>query len=659
MDKLKKCYRKYLHNYIGICVVAAILLNLFIETLARQSAAGGLLWFLESPVVFLFNTLLIFVTLSFTMLFRHKAFALVMMSGLWVLLGVVNGVILGNRMTPFTTYDIMEIKDGFSLINTYFSTKQIVLFILGMVALILTIIILFRKLPVSREKIDYKRGVAVILLICGLATGGTLLATKAKLVDTHFPNLAYGYRDNGFVYCFLATWLAKGVGRPAGYSEEMIRGIFTDKELETTVPGRQIQDDKDRPNIVFLQLESFMDPSTVKGITLSKDPIPNYRKLMKDYSSGRLHVPSMGAGTANTEFEAMTGMNTKFFGPGEYPYKSIIVKKTCESIPYNLKEMGYSTHALHNYRAAFYKRNEVFVNLGYDTFTSLEYMSNISKTPKKWAKDYVLTGGIMDALRSSPGKDYIYAISVQGHGKYPTEEVLKEPKIRVLNAPSQELKWAWEYYVNQIYEMDDFVKQLLAELEKYDEKVIVVMYGDHLPAIDNVLEENLKDGRNTYQTDYVIWSNFKMDHKKKDYYAYQLGPEVLDRIGIHNGTFVTYHQKHQNSKTYMEDLKALQYDMLYGKRYIYKNVPPLKGTKMKMGVADITIEEVVQVGEKYYIKGRNFTEYSKINLDGKILDTVYLGPTILGLKEEVDPKDVSKMKVSQVEKDNKILSTTE
>ena len=78
-----------------------------------------------------------------------------------------------------------------------------------------------------------------------------------------------------------------------------------------------------------------------------------------------------------------------------------------------------------------------------------------------------------------------------------------------------------------------------------------------------------------------------------------------------------------------------------------------------MGVADITIEEVIQVGEKYYIKGRNFTEYSKINLDGKILDTVYLGPTILGLKEEVDPKDVSKMKVSQVEKDNKILSTTE
>ncbi len=106
-------------------------------------------------------------------------------------------------------------------------------------------------------------------------------------------------------------------------------------------------------------------------------------------------------------------------------------------------------------------------------------------------------------------------------------------------------------------------------------------------------------------------------------------------------------------------MKALQYDMLYGKRYIYKNIKPLATTDMKMGVADIKIDEVVQIGEKFYIGGKNFTEYSKINLDGKILDTVYPEPAILGLKEEVDPAEASKMKVSQVEKDNKILSTTE
>ena len=80
---------------------------------------------------------------------------------------------------------------------------------------------------------------------------------------------------------------------------------------------------------------------------------------------------------------------------------------------------------------------------------------------------------------------------------------------------------------------------------------------------------------------------------------------------------------------------------------------------MKMGVKTIKVDEVVKIGDEYYIKGQNFTEYSKISLDGKILDTVYLGPTILALKEKVDPEEAVNMKVSQVEKNKEVLSTTE
>jgi hypothetical protein len=80
---------------------------------------------------------------------------------------------------------------------------------------------------------------------------------------------------------------------------------------------------------------------------------------------------------------------------------------------------------------------------------------------------------------------------------------------------------------------------------------------------------------------------------------------------------------------------------------------------MKMGVREIKVEKVVEIGKKYYIKGQNFTPFSKISIEGKVLDTIFLGPTVLGLLEEVKPEDVSKMKVSQVEKNNEILSTTE
>ena len=81
---------------------------------------------------------------------------------------------------------------------------------------------------------------------------------------------------------------------------------------------------------------------------------------------------------------------------------------------------------------------------------------------------------------------------------------------------------------------------------------------------------------------------------------------------------------------------------------------------MKMGVKKIKIDKVVNVGGKYYIKGENFTEYSKVTLNGKALKTVYLGPTLLGLSESVELNDAAKMKVSQIDRSsNTIISTTE
>lgn len=221
-------------------------------------------------------------------------------------------------------------------------------------------------------------------MLCVIAAvfGISGLAIKFNVVDTYFPNLAYAYRDNGVPYCFINTWMNIGVSKPDDYSEDSIKSIFTEEELATTVGKTEGVSGDNKPNIIFIQLESLMDPLTLKDIEFSEDPIPNLRKLYSETSSGRLTVPSVGAGTANTEFESMTGMSLKFFGPGEYPYKNIMLESTCESIPYNLKQIGYGTHAIHNHRGVFYGRNEVFPNLGYDTFTSVEYMNNVGRTPK-------------------------------------------------------------------------------------------------------------------------------------------------------------------------------------------------------------------------------------------------------------------------------------
>lgn len=661
MEKLKTFCAKYFKNHIVTIFIVSILLVVLIETMARHSLIQSISFMVSSPLVFACNTAIVFALLSISMLFRRRFFATCMLSLVWIVLGTVNGIILSNRMTPFTVKDFANFKDGLSILENYFSVKTVSLAIVVLAVAVFLIVVLFRKLPKLDRKVHFKRTIASILVVFMGTLGIISMGMKVGVLDTFFGNLAYGYRDNGVVYSFMVTWVKTGIDRPENYSSHNIKAIFENKELGYDgiyTPGEDDNTNvKNKPNILFLQLESFIDPTLVEGLEYSKDPVPNFRKLTKEYSSGYLTVPSVGAGTANVEFEVMTGLSAKFFGPGEYPYKSILKEETVEATPYQLKELGYSAHAIHNHRGAFYFRNKVFANMGFDTFTALEYMNNVMKTPKNWAKDGILTEQIVTAMNSTKSKDYIYTISVQGHGKYPAEEVLENPEITVTKAQDEEQKWKYEYYVNQIYEMDLFIKELTDTLAAYDEDVVLVMYGDHLPALD-MTEESMKTGE-LYDTQYIVWDNFGMEKQDMDIATYSLTAEVLDRLDISVGMMTKYHQNYRGSQDYMTDLKALGYDMLYGKKFIYGEKNPYKTTDLQMGMKKIKVNEVVQIGEDFYIKGENFTEYSKISLDGKILETVYLGPTILALKEEVDPEDAVNMKVSQVEKNKEVLSTTE
>ncbi|MEE0796656.1 MAG: sulfatase-like hydrolase/transferase [Anaerovoracaceae bacterium] len=659
----KKLAVKFFHTSFAIGAIWAIALNLIIETLGRApttSIWGGIEFFFENPIVFLYNALIIYATLVIASIFRRRVFVFTLVTLFWLVIGIANGVILTQRMTPFTVKDLSILEDGITIVTNYMSTFQIVMIAAGAVIAIGLLVLLFIKGPKKKGEVKRKRNIIGVVLVIAMTFAVTTGMIRTEKVETFFGNLAYAYRDYGVVYCFVNTWLNTGISKPSGYDEEMMLSIFNEEELgdDNAMLLESKDVDEQYPNILFLQLESFIDPSHITSIELSEDACPNFRQLLADYPSGKLTVPACGAGTANVEFEVMSGLSVKFFGPGEYPYKSVLTEKTMETLGYDLKSLGYSTHAIHNHRAVFYNRNSVFANMGMDTFTSIEYMNDVEKTPKNWAKDNVLVGCITDALESTESRDMIYTISVQGHGKYPTEQVIEDPEITVTSAPSESIKWRYEYYVNQVYEMDQFIGDLTERLSEYDEPVVLVMYGDHIPAID-ITESDLEDG-DLYGTEYVIWSNFGLDGNDEDMYTYQLASHLMEMLDMQVGTVFTYQQNHKNSETYLDDLKAIGYDILYGDYYLYGGENPFEPTDMKMGVKDIKIEEIVQIGDKYYIKGQNFTEYSKITLNGKELKTIYLGTNILGVLEDVDPDDVDDMKVSQIEtKSSEILSTTE
>ena len=596
-----------------------------IEMISRRSFSAAWTYMTTKPLVFAYNAALIFTTSLIVYLFRRRCFWRVLISILWLLLGIINGVILSNRVTPFTGPDLHLLTDGMAVLNKYLPAWGVVLalILLGFFALLLLILLI--KAPKYKRKVKFRYDLLLVVVGAALFAGATQLALEKRILSNYFGNIAFAYEDYGYPYCLAVTIFDTGISCPRDYSEQEITRI---EKTEDNLPATN---EDSKPNIIFVQLESFFDPTLVEYLNISEDPIPNFRKLMKEYTSGYYKVPSVGAGTANTEFESITGMSLHYFGPGEYPYKSILKETTCESAPYVLKNLGYSTHAVHNNEANFYGRRSIFPNLGFDTFTSAEYMSEEEdKNPLGWTKDEILTDEIIKCLDSTEESDYIYTISTQGHGAYPEEQLIDDPEITVSGAETEAQNNQWEYYCNEIHEMDNFVKELTDALADYPEDVILVMYGDHLPTMGLTVED-LKN-KYLFQTQYVMWDNFGLEKKDENLAAYQMAAEVMDRAGIHEGTIFRYHQARRNTRNYQVDLETLQYDVLYGKKYSYDGESPFQRTKMRMGLYDVTLdsmEEISTVDHTYRIKGTNFTPSSQVKLNGEWYDTVYVNPTTL------------------------------
>lgn len=689
------------------CGLLALILDFFIEIMSRCSIFKAFAYIFTSPLIFLYNGLIIMSFLSLAVFFRRKTFAFSILSLPWIIIGITDFVLLRFRVTPFTGTDITLIKSALDIWQYYLKLYHLILIGIGIILLILGYIILFKKSKKFERTISFTK----LILFCVITICSTFAFTeigiKSKLLATNFGNISDAYHTYGLPYCFINSLINTGVDKPDIYSTEVVGTIVDAVEQGKVVTSSEIVNSEkvtaaptiteiptqtpteapmptptqiptivpspapsvttaceETPNIIMLQLESFFDPTRIIGVEFNEDPIPNFHALKEQFSSGFLSVPSVGAGTANTEFEIMTGMNLDFFGPGEYPYKTILQKKTCESIGYNLKNLGYSTHALHNNTGTFYDRYLVFSRLGYDTFTSIEYMQNIERTPLNWAKDFVLTPEINKILDSTESQDFIYAISVQGHGSYPNTEVLTDPEITLSlseEAPN-DLYYPLLYYANQIHEMDQFVKELTDELSKRDEKTIVVMYGDHLPTFP--IDESNLTNENLFNTEYIIWSNFDMEVVDDDVEAYQLSATLLNRLNIHEGLITKLHQTQRDSDIYLDELQVLVYDMLYGNMDCFNGENPYAQTDLQMGTVPIIVSHVDYVASTtenenglLVINGSNFTPYSKIYVNDEHCSTIFVNDMILvSTVPTINPLD--KINVIQSGNDMHELSRT-
>ncbi|MBQ9766577.1 MAG: sulfatase-like hydrolase/transferase [Lachnospiraceae bacterium] len=684
------------------CLPVAIALNLCIEAFSRESVVKPFFYLFTSPLAFLYNTLLICTTLSLAFLFKRRKFMLFLISALWLTVGVTDFVMLQFRTTPFTAVDLLLLDSAFAIMGHYLTPFQIALVIAAIVLAIVIAFLLFRHAKKATQ------GTSPIFagLVCGLLLLASIFSTKlfvgVGVLERNFGNIAQAFHTNGLPYCFFASVFGTGISKPASYSEEEIDRIISSitgspdssptptgtvtqppeptKEPDesvtvtpnpnatatpTVTPGRTELVETEHPNFVFLQLESFFDPTYIVDAEFSADPVPTFRRLKESCASGFLTVPSVGAGTANTEFEILTGMNLDFFGPGEYPYKTILKESTCESIAYNLSALGLGAHAIHNNDGTFYGRHEVFSQLGFDTFTPIEYMGTYETTPLGWAKDKVLIQEIMHSLTSTADQDFIYTISVQGHGAYPEEAILDDPAIELLSLPEElsESYYGILYFVNQLYEMDLFLNDLLTTLETYEEEVVLVLYGDHLPTFP-FTEETLENG-SLFETEYIIWSNRgNTDFADRDLQAYALSAHVMNCYDIHEGLFTRFHQTQSESDTYLTDMELLEYDVLYGPKDSYGGTLPFIATDLQFGTQEIKIVKVLiqnNSDDKHsllYVSGESFTPYSIVYVNDEKCTTTYINPQLLSVSG-FEPAETLTVSVAQIGSDSHPLSFTD
>lgn len=619
---------------IPIIAAVAFVFNLIIEICARHSLVGALVHTVSAPHAFLANFSILFATMMLCLLLKRRIAMLTLVSVLWLALGITNAILISFRPSPLSAIDFLIMSEALDVIDAYLSIPTIILICVAILAVIVGIVLFFIKCP--KSKVNYK---ASAISIGAAAVFCALMVIVISLVPLKSQNVIISYDKKGFVYCFTKSIFVHGVEKP---DDDAInkKDEFMDK-LNDKNDDPVSSDPSKAPNIVVVQLESFFDPKLVKDVKFSRDPIPNFSKLRDECVSGGLQVAHIGGGTANVEFEFLTGMNLEHFGLGEFPYTTVLKSRACESIAANLKKLDYTTHALHNHTGVFYGRNIVYPNLGFDTFTPLEMMVGYERTYLTFATDAVLVDEIRSALNSTDNQDFVFAVSVEGHGGYPHWQVgdivpnLENP-IEVYGLEDdQKAYYQYFFYANLINDMDKTVQDICNLMEQTGEPYVLVFYGDHLPALP-LTAEQLETG-DLYRSEYIIKTNLPLDSLTngedvnsldRDLETYQLAAYIQKLCGMSEGDITKLHQhEFETGEMYDDILKTLTYEQLYSEDAEYQAADMVIGTRYPI------IDSFEYYGNSLYVYGIGFNEYSKVMLDGDIKDTVLVDDSTLMVKD--------------------------
>lgn len=320
---------------------------------------------------------------------------------------------------------------------------------------------------------------------------------------------------NGPTINFLRLTNPKTMTKPSDYSQATMQEIAQryNKIAEKTNQSRS-NNLTDNTMIMILS-ESFSDPTRVPGITLSEDPMPNIRALKNTTTSGLMLSPGYGGGTANIEYQALTGWDLALFDNSmQVPYQQLVphqkVTETFNQL-WNDRYGASGSIAFHPYYKNMYLRDIDYKKFGFSHFYTLDsnppitHHDGLDNSP--YASDAEAYQNVVDELQNSNHPQFIQLATMQNHPPYSdwySDNQFKDAD--TTNLPADE-KTGVDTYIKGVSITDQATTDFLNQLDAIDQPITVIFYGDHLPGVYTTARASSKNTITMQETDYFIWSN--------------------------------------------------------------------------------------------------------------------------------------------------------
>lgn len=402
------------------------------------------------------------------------------------------------------------------------------------------------------------------------------------------------YYNTGFIGGFLYNLKVEPMERPEGYSKEKINEIT--KKYQATADEKNQTASDEQPNIIYVMSESFSDPSHLNGVTVTGDPLADYREVANQTYSGRMLSQNYGGGTANIEFEALTGLSMALFnGQMTTPYTMLVPKlDQLPSLVSTLNAQNYRTTAIHPYNTSMYKREDVYQTLGFDSFISegnMTYTDTIDNNP--YISDESAYKEILDLLKDEETPQFVHLVTMQTHMPYAGKYSQLDFSATTEDDTGTD---TLNNYLQDIAYSSQALKAFTEALKDTPRRTLVVFWGDHLPGIYSDEIKNKNEKQALHQTEFLMFDTAGELEKRETndavtspfYFAanlleqtnqkttgfYQLLLEMESAIPaferelyFQNGQWGKEAQLNQAQEEVYEAYRLIQYDLVSGEQY--------------------------------------------------------------------------------------------